>query len=75
MTAIFVVLCNALIIYLFKKNDNELCEKMNNTYIYRMYVFSFVAGLIIGDMPEPLNNIFCNMHSMSDYRYRFDSKL
>lgn len=57
MTAIFVVLCNALIIYLFKKNDNELCEKMNNTYIYRMYVFSFVAGLIIGNMPEPLNNL------------------
>lgn len=56
-TALFVLLCNALFIYLFKKNDDELKEKINEKSLYKMYALSFVAGFVIGFLPDPLNSI------------------
>lgn len=57
LIAIITVSCNCLIIYFFKKNDEELMDKLKNSSLKKMYVISFFTGIAIGFMPKPLNFI------------------
>ncbi len=55
-TAFFIFICNVIIIYLFKINDDELRNNIDSNSLYKMYLGSFVAGIVIGCLPEPINN-------------------
>lgn len=57
LIAAITVSCNYLIIYLFKKNDKELMDKLKTSSLKKMYIISFLTGLAVGYMPKPLNYI------------------